>query len=292
MSEIEASGANSEQIEYWNGEAGTVWRERNDEMDAMLRPLGSEAIKRAAPTVGERILDIGCGCGGTTLDLADCVGPSGAVLGVDISAPMLSLANAKIEELAQDIEGSISFELADASSFEFPTASFDLLFSRFGVMFFADPTAAFANMRKALRPGGRLTFLCWGPVDKNEWILIPMVAASAHLPPPEPMDRRAPGPFAFSDTGYVTEILEAAGFTDVGFESTEPVMKMGDGTSLDKAAEFFIELGPVSRGLVDQPDSIRLQVKDAIMAAIADRYVDGFVELQGTCWIVSAGNPA
>jgi len=290
MSQLEALGENAEQIEYWNGQAGENWTDRNAEMDAMLRPLGATAIERAAPKKGERILDIGCGCGGTTLDMVELVGSDGRVVGVDISDPMLSLANSKVQRLSEGLRAVPSFQLADASDFEFPLGSFDLLFSRFGVMFFADPRAAFANMRTALRPKGRLTFLCWGPPAENAWVMTPLMAAREHLPPTEPMDPKAPGPFAFSDESYVRDILGTAGFSNIGFEATSPVMKMGRGQSLEETAEFFMELGPVSRALVDQADSLRTQVKGAIVKAIADRYKDGFVELDGRCWIVTAEN--
>ena len=290
MSQLKAQGENAEQIEYWNGQAGENWTDRNDEMDAMLRPLGAAAIERAAVTSGEHILDIGCGCGGTTLDLVSSVGTSGRVLGVDISEPMLALANSKIQQLPETLQRAPSFQLADASTYDFPGGSFDLLFSRFGVMFFADPTAAFANMRSALKPGGRLTFLCWGPPNENDWIMTPLMAAREHLPPTDPMDPKAPGPFAFSDQAYVTDILSVAGFSHISFEATSPVMNMGRGQTLEETAEFFMELGPVSRGLVDQADSLRALVKGAIVEAIADRYRDGFVEMGGRCWIVTAEN--
>jgi ubiquinone/menaquinone biosynthesis C-methylase UbiE len=292
VDKIEASGANAQQIEFWNGEAGSHWSERDNQMSAMLRPLGEEAIKRAAPEAGEWVLDIGCGCGDTTVELSTAVGSSGGVLGVDISAPMLVTANQKIDILAEELRGATTFKLADASSHDFAPAAFDLLFSRFGIMFFADPAAAFANMRSALKPGGRLAFLCWGPVDQNDWIMVPMKAARAHLPPAESMDPRAPGPFAFADPDYVTDILQAAGFTDIEFETTEPTMKMGDGGSLDASVEFFMEMGPVSSGLVDQPESVRTAVRASVLAAITDRFLDGYVELPGKCWLVTARNAA
>jgi ubiquinone/menaquinone biosynthesis C-methylase UbiE len=292
VDKIEVGGANAEQIEFWNGEAGSHWSERDDQMSRMLRPLGAEAIKRAAPESGEWVLDIGCGCGDTTVELARAVGSSGGALGVDISAPMLVTANQKIGSLAAELRDGLTFKLADASSHDFAPATFDLLFSRFGIMFFADPIAAFSNMRGALKPGGRLTFLCWGPVDQNDWIMVPMKAVRAHLPPPEPMEPRAPGPFAFADTAYVTDILQTAGFTDIEFETTEPTMKMGNGTSLDASVEFFMELGPVSSGLIDQPESVKNAVRASVVAAITDRYRDGYVELLGKCWLVTARNPA
>ncbi len=284
--------ANAQQIEYWNGDAGANWSERDAEMDAMLRPLGLTAIDIAAPVAGEQVLDIGCGCGSTSLVLAERVGTDGAVLGVDISAPMLALAEEKRASLPGDQRSAINFSQADAAYFEFPAAKFDLLFSRFGVMFFEDPTLAFTNMRTALKPAGRLAFLCWGPVIENEWITVPMRAAMTLLSPPEPMDPREPGPFAFSDQDYVSDILSTAGFVDVSFEATTPTMKMGRGRTVEETAEFFMDLGPVSRALDGQEDSRRVAVRDAIVATISDRYVGDALELQGRCWVVTAAVPS
>jgi SAM-dependent methyltransferase len=285
---LDTSGPNAEQIEYWNGDAGENWSERDEEMDSMLRPLGVAAMAGAAPASGERVVDVGCGCGATSFLLAERVGLSGSVLGVDISAPMLAQARAKLAGLAAGARGVLGFEQADASTHEFPQAAFDLLFSRFGVMFFADPTAAFANMRLALKPGGRLAFLCWGAVEENEWITVPMRSAMAHLPAPEPVDPRAPGPFAFSDGDYVGGILGSAGFTDIDLEAFTPTLRFGRGRSVAETAEFFLDLGPTARALAGQPDSLRKTVKEAIIASISDRYVGDALELGGRCWIVTA----
>lgn len=287
---MEVAGPNAQQIEYWNGDAGAHWSERDEEMDAMLRPLGSEAIDRAAPAAGERVLDIGCGCGATSFQLATGVGLTGRVLGVDISAPMLAQAQGKLASMTEDERCVLAFEQADASTLEFQPQTFDLLFSRFGVMFFADPVAAFTNMREALTPLGRMAFLCWGPVEENEWITVPMSAAMAHLPPPDPVGPRDPGPFAFADREYTAEILGSAGFVDIDFEAFAPTLKLGKGRSIADTAEFFLDLGPTSRALAGQPDSLRQTVKDAIITSIAERYVDDALELGGRCWIATARN--
>lgn len=291
MNDIEATGDNAQQITFWNGEAGNLWSQRNDEMDRMLRPLGAQAIESSAVRAGEFVLDIGCGCGGTTLDLALAVGDTGHVLGVDVSAPMLAKAESVAQQGSQEHQGRVSFQLSDASSVHFRAAAYDLLFSRFGVMFFSDPVSAFSNMRQALKTGGRLTFLCWGPADQNEWIMVPMKATREHLPAREPMDPKAPGPFAFADTTYVNQVLESAGFTDVSFEATTPEMRIGDGKSPDKAVDFFMELGPVAGTLKEQPDSVRALAREAIKSVVDKRYENGFVCLQAKCWIVSAKNP-
>ncbi|MBV1959860.1 MAG: methyltransferase domain-containing protein [Pseudomonadales bacterium] len=292
MDKIEATGENAQQIEFWNSKSAASWVEKNEEMDGMLRPLGAMAIERANLRPGEQILDIGCGCGATTLDMVNTVGSIGRVTGIDISAPMLELANHKIQQLPDSLRDVPSFTLADASLHEFSKTEYDLLFSRFGVMFFADPTAAFTNMRVALKPGGRLAFMCWGPISENDWVMKPMMAARAHLPDAAPTDPKAPGPFALSDREYVRDILTTAGFTDVAFEARTHLMRVGTGDTLEEATESCLGAGPVSRMLRDQPDTVKNQVKKSVASALAEHYKDGCVELIGKCWIVTAQNPA
>ena len=207
------SATNAAQIEYWNAGAGETWAAMQRVLDDELGPLGEAGIALLAPKAGERVIDIGCGCGATSLDLAQAVGPGGAVLGVDISAPMLTVARTRAADAglpqAKFIEG-------DAQVHGFDAGAFDSVFSRFGVMFFADPPAAFANIRRALKPGGRLTFVCWRAVMENPWMTLPAMAALQHLPPlTEAVDADGPGPFAFADPAKVRGILAAAGFADI-----------------------------------------------------------------------------
>src|SRR5258705_5710546 len=204
---MESSGPNAEQIAYWN-ERGKQWVAVNDMLDAMIGPLGRHALDRARVAPGEAVLDVGCGCGDTTLELARRVGPSGRVLGVDISAPMLGRARERARAAGAT---HVIFEQADAQTHAFTAASFDLILLRFRVMFFVDPTAAFANLRPALRSGGRLTFVCWQGFPKNPWMAVPLMAAMPHIKLPTPPAPDAPGPFAFGDDGRVRTILADAG---------------------------------------------------------------------------------
>ncbi|MDF2901645.1 MAG: SAM-dependent methyltransferase, partial [Phenylobacterium sp.] len=189
------STANADQIAYWNNAAGETWAALQDRLDRQIEPLGLRAIEAGAPQPGERVLDIGCGCGQTSFELARRVGPSGRVLGVDISAPMLEVARQR----AAGAAANVSFIEADAQTHAFQNGGFDLAISRFGVMFFDDPTAAFRNIGAALRPGGRLSFVCWRPMLENAWMATPLFAAMPLLPPLPPPDPAAPGPFAFAD---------------------------------------------------------------------------------------------
>ena len=281
---------NSEQIEYWDGEAGQGWAERNAQMEKTLGPLGEEAINRAEVTAGEAILDIGCGCGDTTLALLDATGPSGRALGVDISGPMLGVARQKARQLATGLRSAISFEQADASTYDFEADTFDLMFSRFGVMFFADPPAAFANIRNALKPGGRLAFICWAPVPGNEWITVPMAAALQHLPKPEPMPPNAPGPFGLSDPDFVGKALRKAGFSGISISPYKPTMRFGHGMQQEKVGDFFIDAGPVSRLLRNAPPERVEITRGAIRDAVMPYYDGETVNLAASCWIVSASN--
>lgn len=289
MSDNKAAPSNDDQIEFWNGKAGEEWAERNDQMDRMLAPFRDAAIEAANPRPGERVLDIGCGCADTSLGLAERVGPEGAVLGVDVSGPMLALARHKAE--VADLSERLKFEEADAAAYNFDKGAFDLLFSRFGVMFFADPPGAFANMRKALKPGGRVAFICWAPVFDNDWVMVPLAAALKHIPAPEPAPPHAPGPFGLSDKDYVNEMLTSAGFKNIAIDRFEIMMRVGAGIEKDNIADFFLEMGPVSRALTNSPAELTQTVRAAVQDAVAPHYADGAVNLKGSCWIVTADNP-
>ena len=178
---MKSDGPNAEQISYWNEQAGPVWVAEQQSLDAMLEPLGQTAMELAGIEPGNRVLDVGCGAGNTTLQLGERVGPSGSLLGVDLSAPMLERARERARSAGAD---HVSFQQADAQIE--PLRDFDRVFSRFGVMFFADPVAAFANLRRALGPGGRIAFICWRPLAENPWILEPMriLAELVELPAP------------------------------------------------------------------------------------------------------------
>src|ERR1700722_16858165 len=197
MTALDPDGPNAAQIAYWNETAGPSWVAMQDDLDRELRELGLAAMAALAPRAEERLIDIGCGCGATTLELARRVGPGGGVLGVDISAPMLGVARerAAAEGLAQ-----AGFLPVDGA------------FSRFGVMFFEDPVAAFANIRAAVSPRGRLAFVCWRALAENPWMTVPMAAILPLLPAPPPAQTPgAPGPFAFADRDRLFAILRDAG---------------------------------------------------------------------------------
>jgi SAM-dependent methyltransferase len=270
---------NADQIAYWNAGAGPIWVALQETLDRQLHGLGLAAIDALKPRAGERLIDIGCGCGDTTLELARRVGPAGSVLGVDISAPMLDVARERAEAagLAQ-----AAFERADAQTAAFEPA--DGAFSRFGVMFFADPPAAFANIRRALKPGGRIAFVCWRSVAENPWITAPMAAAAHLLPPPTPPTPGAPGPFAFADPDHLRGVLSAGGFQAINIEPCDQKIGWADVDTAVRAALNVGPLGAVLRENLALVEPVRAAVRDAL-AARAD---DTGVHMDSASWIVLA----
>lgn len=278
---------NAAQIAEWNGVQGGRWATLRQETNGIVMPFGEAALTAAAPRPGERVIDIGCGCGDTSIDLARRVGAGGMVLGVDVSRPMLDVARELGVEAALP---HLTFSECDASTAELP-ADTDLLYSRFGVMFFADPSAAFAHMRGALREGGRCVFACWRAPRDNPWTMVAISAARAALGiAPPPADPNAPGPYAFADAERVRGILERAGFGAIDLQRFDAPVVLGATPSA--AAEALTRIGPVARlvrevGVEHQP-TIAAAVEKALAPLAAP---DGRVSTQGSAWIVTARNP-
>jgi len=278
-------GANAEQIDYWNEQAGPKWVRLQELLDLQLADLGLFVIERAAPAPGERVLDIGCGCGGSSLELAARVGPRGSVLGIDISEPMLARARDRARHAGAE---KLRFERGDAQVIPFESGSFDLLHSRFGIMFFEDPPAAFANLRRALAPGGRLTFVCWQPLSENPWMRIPMAAALPHIelaPIPAP---DAPGPFAFGNDARVRQILDKAGFRDIEIEPHERSLSVGGNESLERSVDFILEMGPTGAAVRDAKPGVLERLRAAVIEAVAPYHGEAGLSMESRSWIVSA----
>jgi len=281
--------SNDEMVRYWNEGAGPVWVEQQERLDGQIGPLGVRTRDRAAIRSGEGVLDVGCGCGGTTLELAGDVGAGGRVVAVDISRPMLERGKQRARNAGLDAR--IEWQLEDAQTAPFEGAAFDLIFSRFGVMFFADPVAAFTNLRRALRPGGRLAFVCWQPRDKNPWMLAPALAAAQHIAFPAPLPPDAPGPFAFGDAARVREILERAGFVEVAHEAVNEPMRLA-GDTVEEALELCLQIGPVGAALREAKpsDDQRARVIGAVRQVIESFETPRGIEAAAGAWIVTARN--
>lgn len=275
---------NAEQIADWNGEQGRRWAEHQQRIDRMIERYGDAALLAAAAMPGERVLDIGCGSGSTTLALARAVGPRGRVLGVDISQPMLAVAQKRADSHP---ELNLSFTEPDASAAALPTGH-DLLFSRFGLMFFADPAGALRHLRGSLKPGGRCAFVCWRAPRDNPWAMAPLVAARQALGiTPPPADPLAPGPFAFADEQRLRGLLSEAGFGSIDLQRFDAPNVLG--ASAREAALNCLQIGPVSRLVREVGPEREPQIVEAIERALAKHAAaDGSVSLGGSTWVVTA----
>jgi len=284
---VAAATANAAQQEYWNTVAGPRWVGLEGFVERRVRAVNDLLLRRSAVAAGERALEIGCGTGAFTVPLAEAVGERGQVLGADISDAMLAGAEKRVAESGRR---NISLMQADAQTHPFEPGRFDLVASRFGVMFFADPAAAFTNLRSAARPGGRLCFACWGPVADNRHWLIPYEVALRHLGPPEPKPARAPGPMAFSEPDYVRAFLGAAGFEGIEIHRETP----GIFASTPKEeAEHACIMGPSGR-LIDEkkPDPPTVEtIRREIEEAFAAYAKDGAMVLPSTVFLVTARRP-
>jgi ubiquinone/menaquinone biosynthesis C-methylase UbiE len=282
-SEPVSSGPIQDQIAYWNDEAGAFWVARQESQDVTLAPVGAAAFDRAGIRPGETVIDIGCGCGATTIELARRVGEAGRVLGIDVSQPMLARARERTRALA-----NVALVEADATTHPFEPGRTDLLFSRLGVMFFADPPKAFGNLRTALKPGGRLAFACFREPRLNPFFTTALRAATEFVPPPPKLEPGAPGPFGFADEAHVRRILETAGFKDVKLEAVDLVLDAGSGKGLEEAVINAREIGPSSRVLRGQPADLVAKAEAAIRKAYAAVEQNGRIPLGAAIWVVTA----
>lgn len=255
--------ANDEQAEFWGkSDMGSRWLTFEDQLDHLMTPVLDLVLDRAGLLGGMRILDIGCGTGASTLAAAQKVGPSGDVLGLDISQQFLDRAQRRAANLP-----NVRFQNADAQVADLTSLHRDALISRFGVMFFADPVAAFANMAQALRPGGQMTFAAWGGLSENPWFRVPHIAAVARLGQPPKVDRNAPGPLAFHDRDRVADLMAQAGLTDIRVEAV-PLSLTGP-ADVNDAAALCTRVGPAARviahfdGTQDDVTAVQNRVAEA-----------------------------
>lgn len=274
--------ANAQQIESWDGPGGEQWVQDAERYDRMNGPFGERIVERVAVQAGERALDVGCGNGAVSLALARA---RADVTGVDISGPMLDEARRRADAAGLDV----SFVKADAQVHDFDRGSFDAAVSRFGVMFFDDPVAAFTNVGGALRSGGRLVFSCWQELLKNEWLIVPSMAALAFVPMPELGGPDEPGPFAFADPDRLRSVLGDAGFVDIGIDEMSEPMVMGD--SVEDTVGFFQRTELAATLFKDVDASTAEAAWSAIADALRPHERDEGVVLQGSAWLVTAKRP-
>ena len=278
---------NAAQREYWNNVAGPRWVGLGGFVERRNRPVNDLLLARSQVAPGESVLEIGCGTGAATVPFAEAVGERGQVVGIDISEPMLAEARKRIAESGLR---NVTLLQADAQTHQFDRDSFDLITSRFGVMFFADPVAAFRNLLPVAGPSGRLCFACWAPLADNRHWLIPYEVALRHLGPPAPRPPREPGPLAFSDPDYVREILAAAGFARIEIHRETPGII---GSSPEEEAEHACIMGPPGR-LIDEKKpapAVRETIRREMIEAFAAYAKRGETSLPSTVLLVTARRP-
>jgi SAM-dependent methyltransferase len=270
-------------LAFWNGKGGDIWVARQDYTDITLAPVTDALLAFAAPSAGERVVDIGCGCGAPTLEFARAVGPSGCVAGFDISGPML--AEGERRASAAGI-ANVDWQQADPATAALD--EYDLLTSAFGVMFFGDRVAAFTNMRRAAAPYARMALVCWRTLGENPWMEVPMAAAARHLPPrPKPVPN-APGMFAFADPEHVTEVLTTAGWARPRFEKLDMDLDIAAGRGLEEAVVQSTQIGAVNSWLRNQPAEVISAVVASLREALAPYANGASVRLPGAMWLISS----
>lgn len=273
------SDAATDMSAYWD-RAGRVWVEQQALLDRMYQPIAKAVVDRADLRAGEAVLDVGCGSGATTFEAAWRVGPQGRVVGADISGALLELARRRAGE--QGLEG-VDFVRADVQTHAFDP-SFDAIVSRFGVMFFPDPVAAFANLRRALKPGGRLAFACWRSPEDNAIAQVPLEAAAPFLPEVPKFERNAPGRFGFADPERVRTILAEAGWREVEIKPLDDPTPV----SFDELMTMSLRVGPLNPILSNADEALRSRVRDAVAKALFPYVTDGLARMNSACWLVTA----
>ena len=281
------SDANAAMREYWNRVAGPRWAADPGARERRNRESLALLLARIGDVAGQSVLEIGCGAGALTLPLAAAVGEKGRVTAVDIAEPMLGAVRQRIAERRVR---NVALHLGDAQVFGFEPSAFDLMTSRMGVMFFADPTAAFRNIKSALKPGARLCFACWGPLAENRHWLVSYEVALKHLGPPAPAAAHQPSPLAFADPDYVRGMLADAGFAEITVERAHPTIFGG---SPEEEARQALAMGPTARLIEEKKptDEVRAAIAGEVAAAYAAVAEDGEIRLPGTIFLVSARRP-
>ena len=286
MAETTHSHADALKYEDWAGEMGARWLANLTRFEATIAPVGEALLARAAFAPGERVIDLGCGGGGTTIAIAGAVVPGGMALGLDISPDLIAAATRRAAAAGA---ANARFLCADAASVVLPDAPYDRLLSRFGSMFFAEPVAAFTHLRRLLKPSGRIDLAVWGPPAENDWMAEGMAVARAHVEMPAPVPR-APGPFAFEDVDYLREVLGGAGFRQIDIGALTGLLPVGGaGATAQEAQAFACSAMAFGQVLLDYPADVRVAVERDLTALYQSHYRPGEgVMMRYGVWLVSA----
>jgi SAM-dependent methyltransferase len=273
----------------WRDKSGHTWARLQARTDVQLEALGKLAIDALRPAPAERIMDVGCGTGQTTVELARQVEQTGKVVGVDISEPMVEAARRRVSQAEL---GNVEILLGDAAELE-PGELFDAIYSRFGVMFFPDPVAAFTKLRGSLKPAGRLAFVCWQALEVNPWAKLALDAARSvapNQPLPAYLEPGEPGPFFFSDTRFVQRVLNDAGFGSVQCTLHDSSSQVGGSQTLTQAVDYLLEIGPAARMFADADPALAPDFRRALTAALAPYAGERGVWMPARTIVVSASN--
>jgi ubiquinone/menaquinone biosynthesis C-methylase UbiE len=285
MTDRQTGSPNAREVQYWNSAHTRPWTDEYEAIDRLFAGLTRVALDHAEPKLGERVIDIGCGSGTTVLELAARVGPSGYVLGADVSKP--SVAKAR-ERIGAANARQAEIMLCDVSTHTFPANSFDLVFSRFGIMFFADPVATFANIRKAMKSDGRLALAVFRTPQENKWATAALAAVRHLLPPITPPGPEEPGQFSWADAARVHRILESAGFKNISLTPHDLAMPLAGRGGAAEAVSFLSRVGAVARAMSDASEQQKREVRATLEAFFKSHEGPQGVVLPGAIWVVTA----
>lgn len=273
------------EAEFWANQMGKLWASHADALDRQLEPAGIAGLEALKPQRGEKILDLGCGSGSTTVKICEAVGSGGMVTGIDISEDQLAIARSRAGNERAD------FLLGDAQSWPFEPETFDALYSRFGCMFFEDANAAYANLQSALRPDARVALVAWRELSLNSWAAIPAAVGVEILGPAKPSQAGTPGPFAWGEPSVFRPILEGAGFRKVSWSEVRIVLQIGEQTPDDpvkRGLDMLMRVGPLARRLRESSDDERGAVASRLAPKLKTFVKEGWVRIPGRIWVIQA----
>lgn len=281
---IKSESPNSDEIDFWNGPQGQNWVDQNRLTDLMYDPFGAKAMECAALEPGQSVLEVGCGCGSTTIKLANLVAPNGRVTAMDVSTLMLSIA----EERTKSAAVPVKLITADAEIYDFSPGAFDVVFSQFGVMFFANPEVAFANFYRALKPGGRIVFVCWRDLEQNPWFITPYEAVRHHFPEIErPRNDVPQSGWSLVSKEKVENLLGGAGFMDVRLDPFDAPAQMGEG-SLDACIDYVSDfVSPVAAIIRGAGVAATPAILATLRSEMAQYHTENGIRFPAAMWIVS-----